>query len=90
MQLKKREDVVVESWVNSKQISTKDWIVFSEIVGDDVFFSIQEPNTQNQLKLKITKFAKFEPIEEVVSESSETTDIIEENESDVKTEQNEQ
>jgi len=88
MQLKKREDITVESWINEKVISTKDWVVYSEIVGDEVFFSIQEPNTQNQLKLKITKFAKFEPIEE----KSELDQFFSEEltNSEPKTEENEQ
>lgn len=58
MKLTRREDVNIVTWINDKIISTSDWQVFAEIENDSLFFSIQEPGTGNQLKIKIDKITK--------------------------------
>jgi hypothetical protein len=58
MQLIRREDITVTSWINEKIISNPDWQVFAEIQNDTLFFSVQEPGTGNQLKIKIDKITK--------------------------------
>ena len=55
MKLTRRDDVTVTSWINDKIISNTDWQVFAEIENDTLFFSVQEPGTGNQLKIKIDK-----------------------------------
>lgn len=55
MKLTRRDDVTVTSWINDKIISNTDWQVFAEIENDTLFFSVQEPETGNQLKIKIEK-----------------------------------
>lgn len=69
MQLKRREDVIVSTWINDKPISTPDWLVFGEIQEDTLYFSIQEPNTNNQLKVKIQKITNHENNQENQSEN---------------------
>ena len=58
MKVTRREDVTVTSWINDKIISNSDWQVFAEIENDTLFFSVQEPGTGNQLKIKIDKITK--------------------------------
>jgi hypothetical protein len=58
MKLIRRDEITVTSWINDKIISTPNWQVFAEIENDSLFFSIQEPGTGNQLKIKIDKITK--------------------------------
>jgi hypothetical protein len=58
MKLIRRDDITITTWINEKVISNPDWQVFAEIENDTLFFSIQEPETGNQLKIKIDKHTK--------------------------------
>ena len=64
MKLNRREDITITSWINDKLISNSDWQVFGEFEDDNLFLSVQEPNTNNQLKIKITKTTKHEDAKE--------------------------
>lgn len=71
MKLTRRDDITVTSWINDKIISNQDWQVFAEIENDSLFFSIQEPNTGNQLKIKIDKHTKIQKDENNQENKSE-------------------
>jgi len=65
LKLRRREDITVASWINDRPITTPEWEVFSqEDSKDDVILLVLiDRKTNNQIKIELKKFTKYENIE---------------------------
>ena len=55
MDLKRREDTKITTWVNEKQVSDSNWEVYAEIQEDIIYFMTKNPKTNEFVKFKIEK-----------------------------------
>ena len=65
MDLNKREDTKITTWVNGNQVSYPNWNVYAEIQEDIIYFMVKDPNNENHIKFKIEKSI-------IISETEET------------------
>lgn len=64
LELKRKDKIQVQSWINDKPISTPDWEVFaSDDGGSNIILLVREQKTGNQLKINITKYENFEEVD---------------------------
>ena len=62
LELKRKEDLAVSSWINDRPISTDDWEVYGyDKEKDSLIILLKEPNTANQIRIEIKKVHKPQP-----------------------------
>jgi len=62
LELKRKEDLAVSSWINDRPISTDDWEVYGyDKEKDSLIILLKEPNTTNQIRIEIKKVHKPQP-----------------------------
>lgn len=59
--LSKKESIGVDVWVNDRKITDSSWEVFTDDqISDTIFLVLQDPNSQNRIKININKYTNFE------------------------------
>lgn len=67
MKLTRREDLKISIWEDGNLVTTENDTIFGETEEDDIFMLIKTPT--KEFKMKISKYAKIEPIEDPVEET---------------------
>lgn len=74
-ELKRQDDVRIQTWINDKPITTNDWDVFVNTDDDSqTIIVVKEPNGSNQLRINISKFTKNEDIKEQNDTRNQTSE----------------
>jgi len=65
LKLSRREDLTISSWINDRSITTQDWEVYSQDDSKDdvILLVLIDRKTNNQVKIEIKKYTKYENIE---------------------------
>jgi hypothetical protein len=65
LKLSRREDIQVSSWINDRPITNGDWEVYSQEDGrsDDILLVLIDRKTNNQVKIELKKYTKYENVE---------------------------
>lgn len=65
LKLSRREDITISSWINDRSITTQDWEVYSQDDSkeDVILLVLIDRKTNNQVKIEIKKYTKYENIE---------------------------
>ena len=59
-ELKYKEGIRVQSWINNTPISTNEWDVFADEQNDSEYvILVKDKKTGNNLRIVITKYEKF-------------------------------
>jgi hypothetical protein len=62
LELKRKDDLAVSSWINDRPISTDDWEVYGyDKEKDSLIILLKEPNGANQIRIEIKKIHKPQP-----------------------------
>jgi hypothetical protein len=66
LKLNRREDITVASWINDKEITSPEWEVYShdDSKDDVILLVLIDRKTNNQVKIEIKKYIKYEDIKE--------------------------
>jgi hypothetical protein len=65
LKLSRREDIQVSSWINDRPITSGDWEVYSQEDGrsDEILLVLIDRKTNNQVKIELKKYTKYENVE---------------------------
>lgn len=71
IKLNRREDITVASWINDKEITSPQWEVYSQDDSKDnvILLVLIDRKTNNQVKIEIKKYIKYEDVKEEKSEN---------------------
>lgn len=66
LKLNRREDITVASWINDKEITSPEWEVYShdDSKDDVILLVLIDRKTNNQVKIEIKKYIKYEDVKE--------------------------
>ena len=66
LKLNRREEITVASWINDKEITSPEWEVYShdDSKDDVILLVLIDRKTNNQVKIEIKKYIKYEDIKE--------------------------
>ena len=74
MDLKRREDTKITTWVNEKKVSDPNWEVYAEIQDDIIYFMSKDPKGDDTIKIKIEKSIIMEDVEEPKDDDKKSKD----------------
>ncbi len=77
MDLKRREDTKITTWVNEKQVSDNNWEVYAEIQDDIIYFMTKNPKNNEFVKFKIEKSTIISETESTNSADKKSKDSSE-------------
>jgi hypothetical protein len=60
MKLKLNKEIKIKAWLNEQMIADENWTIYSEDQGDTLYIFIKDPNSTNQVKLRIEKSSEIE------------------------------
>lgn len=65
LKLSRREDIQISSWINDRPITNGDWEVYSQddSKSDDILLILIDRKTNNQVKIELKKYTKYENVE---------------------------
>lgn len=71
LKLNRREDITIASWINDKEITSPQWEVYSQDDSKDnvILLVLVDRKTNNQVKIEIKKYIKYEDVKEEKSEN---------------------